>query len=306
MQSRFGRALASRQERDAGNRCRYLAFQRANGGLCDLLGARLLSALLAGHHHVRLENHALQKHPGGEQVFEPSVEHEVGHLLAAIQRVASVHQDFGLDDGHNPRLLAQGRVARQRFRIGVDGIPGWDSGPDIDHCAPLREFRAQLVVLGEPLAQSIESFGNGLAGKTGQRLRSQIDLDAGKHSMLCEIDRKRYPVLGLLADGLVIHDDAADVFRGTGSGKQHFPVRAPILFGGFELDGVEAPLDGARAFVSSQNSSTFRDQRARGSAELCSIHVWPVSLIDGLGADRWIGKDNKISLNPSRVDLQFK
>src|SRR5258708_28590766 len=43
MQGRFGRALASRQERDAGNRGRYLTFQRANGGLPDLLRARLLS-----------------------------------------------------------------------------------------------------------------------------------------------------------------------------------------------------------------------------------------------------------------------
>ncbi len=258
MKRRFGRALASRQEGNAGNRGRHLALQGADGGLCDLLGARLLSTLFPGHDHVRFEHHALQEHSGGEQMAEHAVEDDIGHLLAAVQCVGSIHQDFRLDDRHDPRLLTQRRVARQRFRVGVDGIAARNSGADIDHRAPLRKFRAQLVILGEPLAQPIEAFGNGLAGKTGQRLRSQVDFDARQHSMLREIGRERHAVLGLLAQGLVIQDDAADVFRGPGSGKQHFTIRTPILFRGLELDGVEALLDGAGALVSSQNSPTFR------------------------------------------------
>jgi hypothetical protein len=121
------------------------------------------------------------------------------------------------------------------------------------------------MVFGKALAQAIETFGDGLARKSRQCLGSFIDLDTGDHARLGEIGGKRDPVLGLLADGLVIHDDAADVVLGARRGEQHLAVGPPVLLRGLQFDGVKALFDGAGAFVGSQNPSIFRDHGARDS-----------------------------------------
>ena len=89
-------------------------------------------------------------------------QHGIGDFLAALQRVVAVHQHLGLHDRHDAGLLAQRRVARQRFCIGIDRVGGRNARADIDHGAPFRESGAELVVLGESLAQAVESLGDGL------------------------------------------------------------------------------------------------------------------------------------------------
>ena len=56
--------------------------------------------------------------------------------------------------------------------------------PMRDHGAPLREARAHAGVLGEPLAQAVEAFGDLLAGEAGERLGAGVDLDAGNDAGL--------------------------------------------------------------------------------------------------------------------------
>jgi hypothetical protein len=139
MQRGIGRTLAAREEGNAGNRRRHLSFERAQRRLRHLLGARLNRTLFAGHHHVGLEHHALEKHACREQMAEYPVEHEVGYLFAALQAMGAIHQYFGFDDGYYTGFLAQRGIARQRFGIGVDGIGARNSGSDVDHRAPLGE-----------------------------------------------------------------------------------------------------------------------------------------------------------------------
>ena len=52
--------LATAQEHDARHGGRHAALEHAHGGCSGLLGRDLLGARLAGRHHVRLEQCALQ------------------------------------------------------------------------------------------------------------------------------------------------------------------------------------------------------------------------------------------------------
>ncbi len=45
----------------------------------DLLGARLIGAIRARQHHVRLEQHALEQHALRVQLIEDRVQHLLGH-----------------------------------------------------------------------------------------------------------------------------------------------------------------------------------------------------------------------------------
>ncbi len=41
------------------------------------------------------------------------------------------------------------------------------------------QARAHAGIFGKALAQTVKPFGDGLAGMSGQRLRTRVDLDAG-------------------------------------------------------------------------------------------------------------------------------
>ena len=99
------------------------------------------------------------------------------HVVAGLDRVVAVHQHLGLDDRHDARLLAERRVPREGVRVRVEACVGRDAVPDRDHGAPLREARAELVVLLEPRAQAVEPLGDLLAGEARHVVRARVDLD---------------------------------------------------------------------------------------------------------------------------------
>src|SRR5690606_1484348 len=143
--------------------------------------------------------------------------------------------------------------------VGFDAIPSWATICDGDDGAPFREAGAQLVVLGQTLAQAIEAFRHFLdfRGRTSQRLRAFVDLDAGDGSgCLDEVDERR-AVLSLLTNGLVEQDHARNIVpHRLGRAEQHLAVIAPILLRVLDADRVEALLDGAGAFVGGQDALT--------------------------------------------------
>ena len=84
--------------------------------------------------------------------------------------------------------------------------------------------------------------------------------DAG---LLDQLDQRR-AVLGVLPDGLVVEDDAGNIFRHRlGGAEQHFAVVAPAVGGRFHADRVEALLDRAGGFVGGQNAAAGRDHGLR-------------------------------------------
>ena len=206
-------------------------------------------------------------------------------FLATLDAVIAVHQHFRLDDRHDVRFLAQRRVARERMRVGVDRELRRIARADVDDGAPLGETRAELVVLGETLAQPVEAFGNRLVRKAGERLRTGVDLDARDDAELLQILRKRRAVLGLLPDRLVVQDHAADVVGGARRSEQHLAVSAARLFGRLQLDGVEALLDRAAGLVRRQDALALRDHRPCGRFKFTAIHTAASGLL-GTGSQR--------------------
>ena len=90
--------------------------------------------------------------------------------------------------------------------------------------------------------------------------------------------RQRRAVLGLLADGLVIEDDAGDaVLHGVGRAEQHLAIVAAAVGGRLRLDRVEPLLDGARALVGRENALAGRDHRLRDLFER-HCHRFPLQL----------------------------
>ena len=186
----------------------------------------------------------------------------------------AVHQHFRLDDRHDLRVLAQRGIARERMRVGDDAGIARDALADVDHRAPFREARALLVIFGEPVGELVEADGDEFARAIRQRLGAFVDLDAGDGAgLLDELDQRR-AVLGLLPDGLVVEDDAGDVFRHRLAGAEHhLAIVAAIVLGRFSrADRVEALLDRAGGFVGGQDALAGRDHRFRDLVQFCEVH----------------------------------
>jgi hypothetical protein len=130
------------------------------------------------------------------------------------------------------------------------------------------------VIFGQALTQTIQTFGDGLAGETGKRLRARVDLDAGDDAELGQVLRERRAVLGFLAQGFIVKDHAADVVGDVRRGEQQLAIRAACFLRRFQLDAVEALLDRAAGFVGGQNTLALRDHCARNRLELTAIHTF--------------------------------
>ena len=112
-----------------------------------------------------------------------------------------------------------------------------------------------------------------LAGAERQRLGALVDLDAGQRARLLDHLDQRRAVLGLLADGLVVEDDAGNVFRHRlGRAEQHLAVVAAAVLGAFRADRVEALLDRAGRFVGGENAAAGRDHGLGDLVEFSEVH----------------------------------
>ena len=133
------------------------------------------------------------------------------HILASLDAVVAVHQDFRFNDRHDAGFLAQGRVSGKRMGIRAQAVFTGNTIADMNNCAPLRELRAEPRVFCKAISQSVEALSDGFAGETGQCFSTRIDLDAGDHAQITEILRKRHAVAGALTNCFVKQDDATDI-----------------------------------------------------------------------------------------------
>ena len=269
----FFRPLPAGQERDARHRARDMTPEAAHGGLGHLFGAGALCRLHAGNHHVGLQHDALQANAVRVQLIEHRLQGCARHGFAARNVMRAVHQHLGLDDRHDARLLAQRGVTRERVRVGIDAGLRRNAIRDVDDGPPLGEASAELVILRETLAQAVEALGDGLARKAGERLRSRVDLDAGNDAVAGEVLGERHPVPGLLTQRLVVKDDGADVVGSPRRREQQLAIGAATLLARFQLDLVEALLDGAARFVRRENALVFGHHGARDGVQLGRRHA---------------------------------
>ena len=108
----------------------------------------------------------------------------------------AIHQHLRLDDRHQPRLLAQRGVARERVAFAHTQYSLGRSVADRVCGAPLGEPGPESAILLEPLAQPVEPLGDRLALRVGERLRALVDLDPRDDALRVEQLRERRPVRG--------------------------------------------------------------------------------------------------------------
>lgn len=74
----------------------------------DLLGGVLLGTGMPGSHHVGLEQSALQVDMVVRQGLVHSSQNLLGHILAPLQIMFTIRQNFRLHDWHNAMLMRKG------------------------------------------------------------------------------------------------------------------------------------------------------------------------------------------------------
>ncbi len=205
--------------------------------------------------------------------------------------MVAVHQHFGLDDGNDIVLLTQSGIAGQRVCIGVDRIVAGDARRDVDHRAPFRKARAQLVVLRQTFAQTIQPFGDGVAGAAGQRLGALVHLDTGNRTGIGNQLDQSCAVFCLLTDGFIKQDDTGNVFaHRIGRAKQKLAIIAAVVLGVFHIDGIKAFFDRGGGFIGGKNAFALCRHRVRCCFQFCEIHVglFSLGLFEGSNARQFL------------------
>jgi hypothetical protein len=167
--------------------------------------------------------------------------------------VRTVHEHFGFDDRHDVLFLAQRRVAGERVGVGFDRKRRRYAGADIDHRPPLGKARAELKIFDQPLAQAVQSLGDGLGRKAGQRLGAHVDLDARHDAELGQMLSKRHARTGFLPQRFVVQDHTADPLLDARRRKQQLAVGLAVIGRRFEIDLVESLLDRPGTLIGRQN-----------------------------------------------------
>ena len=207
------------------------------------------------------------------QRVEHLVQHLLGDIGAARQRVIAIDQHLGLDDGHHALRLADGRIARQRVRIGLDSEAAGQRVGHVVHRAPLGEARALRLVGLQPLAQPIEPLGHLVVGRQCQRDLAGVDLDAGHDALARRQLRQRRSVVGFLVQRLFVEDDAADEVAQARRREDQAAVGAPVGLRGVDADCLEALGDGRAAFVGGEDAFAILHQRLhRGLEFTAGVH----------------------------------
>src|SRR5215831_792414 len=147
--------LATRQEHDAG----HMAAQAAQCRGCDCPHDGLAGALFACNYHVWFEQDAFQRYALLEESIKHSVQHPTGDLLAALDRMGSVHQHLRLDDRNEILFLTERGVPRQRVRIRANAGGARQSVSDMDDRPPLGEAGTHAMVLREAVPMAVK-FAN--------------------------------------------------------------------------------------------------------------------------------------------------
>lgn len=82
-----------------------MALQAADRPGGDLLGRRLLGTVVAGQHHVGLEQQLLEGRTLDVEFLEERLQDAAGLAVAARDVMAAVHEHLGLHDGYQSGLL---------------------------------------------------------------------------------------------------------------------------------------------------------------------------------------------------------
>ena len=128
------------------------------------------------------------------------------------------------------------------------------------------------MVLGKSLAQAVKAFSDGFLPRSRKRLGTSIHLDARNNALRYLDIGHRSASRAFLADGLVLHDHAADELGGTRRREEHLAVGAPALLGRWDSERIEALGQGRDGLVGGENSFLLGNQRQRDALQVVPCH----------------------------------
>jgi hypothetical protein len=139
--------------------------------------------------------------------------------------------------------------------------------------------------VGRPsLPEPVQPLRHGLSLEGGQRLRAGVDLDPRDHARLLEDLGERRPVLGRLADRLVVQDHAGDMVSEPRGGEEELAIGATVLLRRLDADLVEPLLDRPARLIGGEDPFAGGNQLAGSLAH--HIHPLRSSFVCLLGGQR--------------------
>mmetsp|Transcript_5691 Transcript_5691/g.23652 ORF Transcript_5691/g.23652 Transcript_5691/m.23652 type:complete len:432 (+) Transcript_5691:393-1688(+) len=265
---------AAREEGDAGDGGRHGVLEDADGGLGDFRHGRGRFGRLARADHVGLEERALEEDLVVRELLVARRDDLLGDLGGDLDRVGAVHEDLGLDDGHEAVGLADRRVARERLGVLVDREHRRRRARrvlDVEHGAPFGEARALGIVRRAALAEVVDALRHRLAVGPEQRLHALVDLDAGNDALrLHEVDHRR-AARRLVEERLLEGDGARDVLAEAGRLEEELAVLAAVLLDVLDADRREPLPDRPRRLVGGEDALPRGRDRRGGRAQLGGV-----------------------------------
>ena len=164
------------------------------------------------------------------QTVKDAFQRSLGDFEVPFNRMFPIHEHLRLHDRHYVTFLTKRRIARQRLRVCVNACGCGNFLADRDDGAPFGKARAQLPIFRQPVAQSVETFGDFLARKIRHRLGAFIHFDPGNDPLLLQRFDESATVASFLPNRFVKKNYAADEVSRSLSRKQNFPIRATVLF----------------------------------------------------------------------------
>src|SRR3989338_11264196 len=141
-----------------------------------------------------------------------------------------------------------------------------------DDCAPFGETCAQRLVLGEPLAESVETLGHLFSVMEREFFRARVHFDARKNALLLKNRREGLAVVGFLTYRFVVENHTAYVLFEPVSSEQGLPVRAAVLLGAGHTARFKAFLARTRTFIGSKDSLPRRHHHFGCLLQEADIH----------------------------------
>ena len=166
----------------------------------------------------------------------------------------SVLENLGLDDRHKSVLLADGSVSGEVVGIFSDSDIAGHSVANLEDSSPLGKSASHLVVLGAPLAKSVESLCGGLLVSSSDDLKPSVDLNSAVDASALKDLSELLTVFAGVSYGFVKHDDSADVLLNSGGGEEEFSVVSSVVVVVLNVDSVEPLSNGSSGLVGGEDS----------------------------------------------------
>lgn len=123
------------------------AAECGDGGQTNFGWGSAFRAALSGCHHVWFQQSTFQVYMMIVQCFVHGGQNGFGDLLAAVQIVITIGQNFWLNNWNDAICLANGCIACENVGIFQNGLVAWGVFADFQYATPFGEVASILFVL---------------------------------------------------------------------------------------------------------------------------------------------------------------